>query len=98
MLLQILSRSLRVILTPASKVFCPLDFGALTVLPHGQIVGFCYVFRTFDGCINIAINQLRPIRRKDNRAVAQDERLFEAFAGGKAGPRIVIRIVNDCGV
>ena len=33
---------------------------------------------------NIAINQLRPIRRKDNRAVAQAERLFEAFAGGKA--------------
>ncbi len=40
-------------LTPASKVFCPLDFGVLGVLPHGQIVGFCGVFWTFDGCINV---------------------------------------------
>jgi hypothetical protein len=38
--------------TPASKVLCPLDFVALAVLPHGQIVGFCGVFWTFDGCIN----------------------------------------------
>jgi hypothetical protein len=37
---------------PASKVLCPLDFGALAVLPHGQIAGFCAVFRTFGGCIN----------------------------------------------
>ncbi len=36
-------------MTPAAKVLYPLDFGALAVLPHGQIVGFCGVFRTF-GC------------------------------------------------
>jgi len=35
---------------PASNVLCPLDFGALAVLPHGQIVGFYGVFRIFGGC------------------------------------------------
>ncbi|MCK5271954.1 MAG: hypothetical protein KAJ52_05235 [Sedimentisphaerales bacterium] len=39
-------------MTPASKVLCLLDFGALAVLPHGQTVGFCGGFRTFGGCIN----------------------------------------------
>jgi hypothetical protein len=33
------------------KFLYPLDFGALAVLPHGQIVGFCGIFRTFGGCI-----------------------------------------------
>ena len=35
------------------KILWPLDFGALVVLPHGQIVGFCGVFRTFGSCIKI---------------------------------------------
>jgi len=48
-------------MTPASKVLCPLDFGALPVLPHGQIVGFCSVFRTFGGCIKYAAKAIRMV-------------------------------------
>ena len=49
-------------MTPASKVLCPLDFGALAVLPHGQIAGFYGVFRTFGGCIR---NTKRSVYHKN---------------------------------
>ena len=49
-------------LTPASKVLCPLDFVALAVLPHGQIVGFCGVFWIFDGCIRFDVSV--PVQRE----------------------------------
>jgi hypothetical protein len=44
--------------TPASKVLCPLDFGALAVLPHGQIAGFRAFFWTFGNCIRPRKNTL----------------------------------------
>ena len=54
-------------MTPASKILCPLDFGALAVLPHGQIVGFRNVFRTFGGCVNNSyfLDNLKKFAKKN---------------------------------